>query len=108
MARLARIVVPGHPHHVTARGNRREPIFFEDVDQGIYCDLLAEQMRKYDVAVWAYCLMFNHVHLILCPQTERLGAGAGRRASSLGQLRQRARPVARPSFRWQVRFRGDG
>jgi hypothetical protein len=44
MARLARIVVPDLPHHVTARGNRREPIFFEDGDQEIYLDLLAEQM----------------------------------------------------------------
>jgi REP element-mobilizing transposase RayT len=33
MARLARIVAPDCPHHVTARGDRREPIFFEDGDQ---------------------------------------------------------------------------
>jgi putative transposase len=70
MARLARIVAPGLPHHVTARGNRREPIFFEDGDQDIYRDLLAEQMTKASVAVWAYCLMPNHVHLILCPSTD--------------------------------------
>jgi putative transposase len=70
MARLARIVAPGLPHHVTARGNKREPIFFEDGDQDIYRDLLAEQLAKASVAVWAYCLMPNHVHLILCPSTE--------------------------------------
>jgi len=70
MARLARIVVPECPHHVTARGNRREPIFFEDGDQAIYADLLAEQMRRAEVQVWAYCLMPNHVHLILWPRTE--------------------------------------
>jgi len=51
MARLARIVVPDLPHHVTARGNRREPIFFEDRDQEIYLDHLAEQMRRAKVAV---------------------------------------------------------
>ena len=67
MARLARIVAPGLPHHVTARGNRREPIFFEDGDQEVYLDLLAEQLRKAHVACWAYCLMPNNVHLILCP-----------------------------------------
>jgi putative transposase len=70
MARFARIVAPGCPHHVTARGNRREPILFEDGDQDIYCDILAEQMRKASVAVWSYCLMPNHVHLILCPENE--------------------------------------
>jgi putative transposase len=71
MARLPRIVVPGCPHHVTARGNRREPIFFEDGDQDIYCDMLAEQMQKAEVEVWAYCLMPNHVHLILCPRDQK-------------------------------------
>ena len=79
---MARIVVPECPHHVTARGNRREPIFFEDGDQDIYCDLLAGQMRKAGVEVWAYCLMPNHVHLILCPRDETglaLALGAAHR-----------------------------
>jgi len=70
MARLARIVVPGLPHHVTQRGNRRQKIFFEDGDYALYRDLLAERCRKAGVAVWAYCLMPNHVHLILVPATE--------------------------------------
>jgi putative transposase len=67
MARLARIVIPGLPHHVTQLGNRRQAIFFQDEDHEIYLDLLAEQTRKAEVAVWAYCLMPNHVHLILKP-----------------------------------------
>jgi hypothetical protein len=57
MTRLARMVVSGLPHHVTQRGNRREPIFFEDGDQEIYRDLLGEQARKADVEVWVYWLM---------------------------------------------------
>jgi putative transposase len=72
MARFARVAVPEIPHHVTARGNRREPIFLEDGDQDVYCDILAEQLRRASVEVWAYCLMPNHVHLILTP---RDGAG---------------------------------
>jgi len=60
MARLARTVVAGLPHHVTQRGNRREAIFFEDGDQEVYRDLLAEQTRKAGVEVWSYCLMPNH------------------------------------------------
>ena len=70
MARLARIVVPDHPHHVTQRGNRRQKIFFEDGDYALYRNLLAERAAKAGVAVWAYCLMPNHVHLILVPATE--------------------------------------
>jgi len=70
MARFARIVVPDWPHHVTQRGNRREPIFFKDGDQEIYRDLLAEQLQKARAEVWAYCLMPNHVHLIVVPKDE--------------------------------------
>ena len=51
------MTVPGIPHHVTRRGNRREPIFFEDGDQDVYRDRLAEEARKRGVEVWAYCLM---------------------------------------------------
>jgi putative transposase len=67
MARLARVVVPAVPHHVTQRGNRREPIFFEQGDQEVYRDLLAEHCAKAGVEVWAYCFMPNHVHLIPTP-----------------------------------------
>jgi putative transposase len=78
MTRLARMVVAGLPHHVTQRGNRREAIFFEDGDHDIYRDLLAEQTRKAGVGVWAYCLMPNHVHLILTPtRADGLGLAVG-------------------------------
>jgi putative transposase len=63
---------------VTARGNRREPIFFEDGDQNIYCNMLAEETRRAGVGVWAYCLMPNHVHLILVPvRDDSLGRAIG-------------------------------
>ncbi|GKQ49612.1 transposase [Bradyrhizobium sp. Ce-3] len=67
MARLARVVIPGHPHHVTQRGNGRARTFFGDRDYALYRDLLAENCRAADVEVWAWCLMPNHVHLILVP-----------------------------------------
>src|ERR1700726_4703148 len=69
MARLGRIVAAGFPHHVTQRGNRRQTIFFEPADYALYRDLLAERCRKASVEVWAYCLMPNHVHLVLTPST---------------------------------------
>lgn len=68
MARIGRIIVPGLAHHVTQRGNRNQPIFFENGDYVLYRDLLAERCRKAAVEVWAYCLMPNHVHLIVVPQ----------------------------------------
>jgi putative transposase len=69
MARLARVVIPDVPHHVTQRGNRRERVFFGDDDYGLYLRLIGEAARASGTAVWAYCLMPNHVHFILVPKT---------------------------------------
>jgi putative transposase len=70
MARLPRIVLPGIPHHITQRGNRREPTFFEDGDYELYLDLLADAAGRFGVEVWSYCLMPNHVHIIAVPADE--------------------------------------
>ena len=94
MARFARVVVPEIPHHVTARGNRREPIYFEDGDQDVYCDMLAAQTRKAGVEVWAYCLMPNHVHLILTPRDD---IGLGR---AVGECHRRYTAFVNARARW--------
>ena len=78
MARLARVVAPGLPHHITQRGNRRQETFFEADDYRAYMGLMAEWCAHYGVEIWAYCLMPNHVHLIAVPDDERaLGAAIG-------------------------------
>jgi putative transposase len=69
MARISRLTVPDLPHHVTQRGNRRERVFHEDGDYALYRDLLALHCAQNGVACWAYCLMPNHVHLVLTPET---------------------------------------
>ena len=51
MIRIARAVVPGLPHHVTQRGNRRERVFFEEGDYAFYRDWLAESCPSFDVEV---------------------------------------------------------
>ncbi len=70
MARIARVVVPGLPHHVTQRGNRRQQTFFGDDDYAAYLELIAHWCAACKVEIWAYCLMPNHVHLIAVPQSE--------------------------------------
>ena len=69
MARMARIVAPHTPHHVTQRGNRRQRTFFSDADYLRYLQLAAEWCEKAEVECWGYCLMPNHVHLILTPKS---------------------------------------
>ena len=70
MPRLARTVFPGVPHHITQRGNRREEIFFADGDRYTYLSWLQEYTEEHQVDVLAYCLMTNHIHLVVVPNTE--------------------------------------
>lgn len=83
MARLARIVIPGVAHHVTQRGNRRLPVFFGDDDRRAYLALIAEACAVQGTRCLAWCLMDNHVHLILVPSS-----GDGLRAT-LGEAHRR-------------------
>ena len=78
MARIARVVVPCIPHHITQRGNRRQEVFFCQEDYNFYIELMKEWCRRSGVDIWAYCLMPNHVHLIAIPESEKsLAMGIG-------------------------------
>jgi len=70
MARIARVVVPDVPHHVTQRGNRRQKTFFNDDDYRTYLSLTEKFCRESQTQIWAYCLMPNHVHLVMVPAHE--------------------------------------
>jgi putative transposase len=103
MARLARVVVSDHPHHVTQRGNGRARTFFGDPDYALYRDLLAANCRAAGVEVWAWCLMPNHVHLILVPSDpdglRRALARVHRDYAGIIQARRK-----RSGHFWQGRF----
>lgn len=103
MARLARVVIPQIPHHVTQRGNRRQPVFFGEEDYAEYFGLLGEYTRAAGVAVWAWCLMPNHVHLMLVPPhpdaLRSALAEAHRRYSRTVNFREGWR-----GYLWQGRF----
>ncbi len=74
MPRIARIVVPNIPHHVTQRGNYQQDVFLGDKDKFKYLSLLKEYSFEYNIEVLAYCLMSNHVHLVLVPsESDALG-----------------------------------
>jgi len=70
MPRRARLVIPGHPHHVTQRGNRGYDIFLNDRDREAYIALISRAARASDTQIWAWCLMPNHVHFIATPTHE--------------------------------------
>jgi len=93
MARLPRLVLPGIPYHVTQRGNRRQQTFFEAADYALYRDLLGEAAARAGSEIWCYCLMPNHVHLIVVPADEdglrRTFADAHRRYTGFINARHR-------------------
>lgn len=69
MARLSRLTLPGHPHHVIQRGNNRQAIFVSAADYQTMLDLLEENASKFNVAIHSYVLMGNHFHLLATPET---------------------------------------
>lgn len=87
MTRVARVVVPGYPHHVIQRGNRRADVFFTEDD----CRFYLAQLRKYALAhgvdIWAYCLMSNHIHVVAVPATEEALARAFRDTHTVYAMR---------------------
>ncbi len=103
MARLPRLALPDIPYHVTQRGNRRQPAFFRETDRQLYLDLLREQSQRYHLEVWAYCLMDNHVHLIVMPRQDhsltRAVAETHRRYTRAVNFREGWR-----GYLWQGRF----
>ena len=103
MARLARIAVPELPYHVTQRGNRRQPVFFQDADYRTYLAMLQEESRRWRLQVWAYCLMTNLVHLIVYPESPqslpRALAETHRRYTRYVNFREGWR-----GYLWQGRF----
>jgi len=103
MPRVARIVVPGVPHHVTQRGNNRQEVFFVDDDRRFYLELLARQAQRFGLDVLGYCLMSNHVHLIAVPQREEsLAKAIGRTHFLYTQYLHRLH--GRSGHLWQNRF----
>ena len=103
MPRAARFVVPNVPHHIIQRGNRCQRVFFSDDDKAFYLKLLAKWGRISGIALWAYCLMDNHVHLVAVPADNRsfaIGLGETHKAYT----RVINKREGWHGFLWQGRF----
>jgi putative transposase len=71
MSRRARIIMPGHPHHIVQRGHNRQTVFRDDHDRRLYLGLLAHYLRRNDCGLMMYCIMRNHVHLMIRPPNRK-------------------------------------
>ena len=104
MVRKARVVVPGAAHHVVQRGNRRQKVFFSEADKQEYLNIFGLSARLFKLQIWAYCLMDNHVHLIVVPEHE----GSMTKAISLTHQRYTQMINFREGWRgylWEGRYK---
>ena len=103
MPRIARVIAPGCPHHITQRGNNHATVFFDDEDRRVYLKLLGDYTQKHHLHLWAYCLMSNHIHLLAVPETETsLSRGIGLTNQTYTQYLNRK--LQRSGRIWQNRF----
>jgi len=106
MARLPRLTVPGHPHHVIQRGNNRQEVFRDAADCERFLALLGDLASAHRVAVHAYVLMPNHVHLLMTPAE---GSALSRLMQALGRsyVTWFNRRHSRTGTLWEGRFRAS-
>lgn len=103
MPRKARVVFPNQIYHVTQRGNYRQRVFFDDQDRVIYLKYLEEYATKYELKIYAFCLMDNHVHFIVSPSHDKSMAYVFRVTHQKYSLYLNKR-LNQFGHRWQSRF----
>src|SRR5947207_319917 len=103
MPRMARVVVPDVPHHITSRGIRGSAVFRDDDDRVRYTELMERCCTKFGVQVRSYAWMSNHVHLIAIPLQPDSFARTFRRAHSI-YAREFNKKYGSRGYLWQDRF----
>jgi putative transposase len=106
MPRSGRIVLPGYPHHIVQRGHNSQPVFTTPNDFHYYLDSINQWKEEYGVRLYGYCLMTNHVHLILEPEDARGLADLMKRVAGR-QTRRFNRVHERRGTLWEGRFKSS-
>ncbi|MDF2077300.1 transposase [Pseudomonas sp. zfem001] len=107
MPRMGRIVLPNYPHHVVQRGHNRQVVFAAEQDYQRYISDLRELKDVFGVKVYAYCLMTNHVHLLLEPGEAIAGLGQLMKALAARATRYRNRLEGRTGTLWESRYKSS-
>lgn len=107
MPRMARVVLPNYPHHVVQRGHNRQIVFAEPSDFKRYLDDLRELKTLFDVKVYAFCLMTNHVHLLLASGDYVAGLGQLMKGLAGRMTRYRNKLEGRSGTLWESRYKSS-
>ncbi len=107
MPRMGRAVVPNCPHHVVQRGHNRQVVFVTDADCRRCLENLRELKDAFGIRIHAFCLMTNHVHLLLTPGDEVAALGQLMKALAARTTRYRNRLEGRSGTLWESRYRSS-
>ena len=107
MPRHARLVLPQSPHHIIQRGHNRQVVFAQDDDYAYYLETLQVWKAHYGVQVYAFCLMTNHVHLLLEPGVEAGALGHLMKRVAARQTRYVNRLEGRTGTLWESRYKSS-
>lgn len=107
MPRTSRVLLPNYPHHIVQRGHNRQAVFAEDADYQYYLETLRTWKVEFDVQVYAYCLMTNHVHLLLEPPDEVAALGRLMKRLAGRQTRYVNRLESRSGSLWEGRYKSS-
>jgi putative transposase len=107
MPRMGRLVLPNYPHHVVQRGHNRQVVFAVAEDYQRYLTDLRELKDAWGVKVYAYCLMTNHVHLLLAPGDSAAGLGQLMKVLAARATRYRNRLEGRSGTLWESRYKSS-
>ncbi|MBI5462303.1 MAG: transposase [Gammaproteobacteria bacterium] len=107
MPRIGRVMLANYPHHIVQRGHNRQVVFAEARDYVRYLDTLAEFKAVFDIKVYAYCLMTNHVHLLLAPGEEIAAVGRLMKRLAGRQTRYHNGLEGRTGTLWESRYKSS-
>ncbi|MDH4610374.1 transposase [Pseudomonas sp. BN102] len=107
MPRVGRVLLPNYPHHIVQRGHNRQVVFAEEADFERYLADLRELKDAFGVKVYAYCLMTNHVHLLLAPDDSLAGLSQLMKTLAARATRYRNRLEGRSGTLWESRFKSS-
>ena len=107
MPRNARIIINDYPHHIIQRGHNRQVVFASDNDYLVYLDNLREWKEKFGCKVYAYCLMTNHVHLIIDPGPDGNNLSMLMKRVAGRQTRHVNKTEGRSGTLWEGRYKSS-
>ncbi len=107
MPRTGRIVLPDYPHHIVQRGHNRQVVFASEADYRRYLGHLQELSATHAVRVHAYCLMTNHVHLLLTPGDADGALARLMKALAGRTTRYRNKLEGRTGTLWESRYKSS-